>query len=716
MNANEICYQPPAKTSGVQNRDMVRQLHFILLALAFSLPVHAQKKVFKASGNNFGVWRLTHNPQARDWANRYNTQCFSANGRFVCYTHYLTGENDTATVRIFDLRKDTELIVGRGFNPRWTKQHNWLIYSTYNSSKGLAGKRVTENMLHDADTGATKVLVPDAGAVVLGETDANDRWIYGSLRDPRAVPKDRIVRISLPAGKLKFLPDVSGIHLLPNPRHPLFFSREASNTDPFAATRAFYDLDGNNRRIGVPTLQKCHMSWLGDGKYFLLGDGLIRGRKWNEPFPSSVHILAWERVGDVSACGASGRWVCGDSVIADLRSGDGWETVDPLSLLCFPATVRDGSDIYDADPKGSPDGTKIGFVTNYPLDSGPVTRITNVGLDYINVTSTAGFPEQGEIVVRREVIQYKRRTAIRFAGLTRNAFNTEGSSLRQNQIVTSFAARCLTDKQFQSLGAPHTALTKAVNNLASPLMRQRMTDMHLVVVRRPDRPHLRVTKNAIELLPGENHRETFGYHLSLNQKRVTKTPIIAGQSFTLEQSGVWRAIAIEHSGLESEPSLPIKLPIGKLNVLSETPANFAWTWNRKKEGLIETIHLHDGVIRREWYTAGVLSRRHDLNVTKKATRRTHYTNGAIATREYYKPDGQLVSREIFDESGSVTKQTRFLTGSKKTEQDIARETWHYDQGMPVRHIKHDTGREYFKREKRWGYLNQQGAFIDTPRE
>ncbi|MDB4621736.1 hypothetical protein OAG82_02645 [Rubripirellula sp.] len=314
------------------------------------------------------------------------------------------------------------------------------------------------------------------------------------------------------------------------------------------------------------------------------------------------------------------------------------------------------------------------------------------------------------------MIQYKRRTAIRFAGLTRNAFNTEGSSLRQNQIVTSFAARCLTDKQFQSLGAPHTALTKAVNNLASPLMRQRMMDMHLVVVRRPDRPHLRVTKNAIELLPGENHRETFGYHLSLNQKRVTKTPIIAVQSFTLEQSGVWRAIAIEHSGLESEPSLPIKLSIGKLNVLSETPANFAWTWNRKKEGLIETIHLHDGVIRREWYTAGVLSRRHDLNVTKKATRRTHYTNGAIATREYYKPDGQLVSREIFDESGSVTKQTRFLTGSKKTEQDIARETWHYDQGMPVRHIKHDTGREYFKREKRWGYLNQQGAFIDTPRE
>jgi hypothetical protein len=113
----------------------------IFLVLSFSLPLHAQKAVFSAPGNNFGVWRLTHDPHVRDWANRYNTQCFSTDGRFVCYTHYPTGENDTASVRVFDLHKDKELVVGAGFNPRWAKQNNWLIYTTYNQTKAKGGDR-----------------------------------------------------------------------------------------------------------------------------------------------------------------------------------------------------------------------------------------------------------------------------------------------------------------------------------------------------------------------------------------------------------------------------------------------------------------------------------------------------------------------------------------------------------------------------------------------
>ncbi len=704
------------KKCGLCNYYIDMLFHSMFLVLIFSLPLHAQKVVFSVPGRNFGVWRLTHDPHIRDWANRYNTQCFSADGRYVCYTHYPNGENSTANVRIFDLYMDKDRVVGPGFNPRWAKKNNWLVYSAYNPARARGGNPGTENMFHDADTGNTKILVPHPGAVVLGETDANDRWIYGLLRDRNADPKYRTVRISLPDGHTEILPEVSGIHLLPNPRHPLFFTRQAPNTDPFAATRAFYDLDGGNRRIGVPTLEKCHMSWLGNGEYFMLGDGLVRGRKWNEPFPSSVHILAREWMGDVSPCGASGRWACGDSVVADLRSGDGWKTVDPLSLLCFPTNVSDGSEIYDADPKGSPDGTKVGFVTNYPLDTGPVTRITKVRSDGLEVASTDGFPDQGEIVVRREVIQYERKTPTSFVGLIRKVHNTEGSNLRHNQIVTSFEARCLTDKQFRALEEPNTGLTRAVNDLASPLMRQRMTDMHLVVVRRPDRPHLRVTADAIELVPGENHRETSGYHLLLDEERVTQIPIVPGGSFTLEQSGVWRAIAVEHSGLESEPSLPIKLPAGKLTILSSAPADFAWTSVRERDDVFETVHIHDGVICLEWYANGVLTRRHDLNDTDKATRRIKYNNGRIATREYYKPDGHLVSREIFDESGTVAEHIRFLAEPKGGARDIPRETWHYDRGMPIRHMKHDTGREYFKKENRWGYLDDKGNYIDTPRE
>ena len=38
------------------------------LALTFAHPLHAQKVVFSAPGNNFGVWRLTHDPHIRDWS------------------------------------------------------------------------------------------------------------------------------------------------------------------------------------------------------------------------------------------------------------------------------------------------------------------------------------------------------------------------------------------------------------------------------------------------------------------------------------------------------------------------------------------------------------------------------------------------------------------------------------------------------------------------
>jgi hypothetical protein len=335
-----------------------------------------------------------------------------------------------------------------------------------------------------------------------------------------------------------------------------------------------------------------------------------------------------------------------------------------------------------------------------------------VGSDGLEVASTKGFPDQGEIVVRREVIRYESKTPTSFRGLIRKVHNTEDSNLRQNQIVTSFEARCLTD----TLEEPHAGLAKAVGDLTSPLMKQRMTDVHLVVVRRPDRPHLRLTGDFIELIPGENHRETFGYHLLFGEKRITQQPIVPGNLFTLEKSGVWRAVAVEHSGLESEPSLPIKLPAGKLTILNSTPSDFAWTSTRERDGVLETIHLHDGVIRLEWHKNGVLTRRHDLNAKGKATRRINYNNGVIATRQYYKPDGHLVSREILDQSGSVAEHTRFLPDSKAGTRYIPRETWYYDRGMPIRHVKHDTGREYFKKENRWGYLDNNGGFIDTPRE
>ena len=38
---------------------------------------------------NLGVWRLTHDPTVRDSGNYHNVQCWSHNGRYTCYTHWV---------------------------------------------------------------------------------------------------------------------------------------------------------------------------------------------------------------------------------------------------------------------------------------------------------------------------------------------------------------------------------------------------------------------------------------------------------------------------------------------------------------------------------------------------------------------------------------------------------------------------------------------------
>ena len=99
------------------------------------------------------------------------------------------------------------------------------------------------------------------------------------------------------------------------------------------------------------------------------------------------------------------------------------------SVICYPGS-GDHSGPYDIDAKGSPDGTKIAFITNYDLKNGPYTKITkDVTGDRIIVRSTDGFPEKGLLVsvthaigltgFHTEVLSYDRKTDTSFEGLTR---------------------------------------------------------------------------------------------------------------------------------------------------------------------------------------------------------------------------------------------------------------------------------------------------------
>ncbi|MEW6357465.1 MAG: hypothetical protein AB1696_14135 [Planctomycetota bacterium] len=699
---------------------MKRRCNFVVLVLlSVFLSAAAAKESFQTpkNGPNLGVWRITNNPMIRDHANYHNTQCWSPGGRYLCYTHWGERENgygskSGAEVHVYDFHKDEDRRLGQGMNPRWANTRNWLFFVEFDPSKGQPYEKGTEVKRYDPDTAETAHVA--YGVEVLGETDAADQWLYGARRFRGQTPELKTVRIAIQGGedKVEELPEVTGGQLMPNPRHPVFFTRHDHKDKPFEATRYWWDLDGKNRRIGVPTIQQCHMCWQGNGEHLLLGNGIIRGRRWDEPFPSNIHFLSRMTLGDVSPCGRSGRYICGNSIVADTRSGDGWFTIHHLSIICYPEDIADNSDIYDADQKGSPDGTKVCFVSNYDLKDGPMTVITKACSPkdtVLHVESTEGFPDSGSLTVWREVIKYERKTSTTFEGLVRQCHSTKMAPLGEGQTVTSFEARCLTDEQWAKLGKASSTMYNSIKDKKSPLLQQRQTDVYVVLVRKPDRPWLRLIGDVVQLIPGEEHYETFGYHILCDGQRITDRPIPPGESIGLAKPGKYHAVAVEWAGLESDPSEPLPLDkIVKLEALTDPPKDFSWTKDRwlvgsreasadeaKKaaEAVREIVHLYDGVIHREWYANGVIQKRDDLSADGKAIRRLTYTDGKLSLREYYDPEGKRLSREVFAPDGYITESIKFRD-------DLNYDHWFYDKGMPVRQIvKEQT--EYRKQGEDW---------------
>jgi hypothetical protein len=242
----------------------------------------------------------------------------------------------------------------------------------------------------------------------------------------------------------------------------------------------------------------------------------------------------------------------------------------------------------------------------------------------------------------------------------------------------------------------------------SPLLQQRQTDVHVVVVRKPDRPFLHKADGGVRLVPGEEHFETRGYHLLKDGARITKDPLPPGATLDLD-AGEYRAVAVEWSDLESEPGLPLTFPNpDKLTILAEAPAGFSWTSDRwlvgdgavaedraksAAEAIREVVHRNDGVIRREWLRAGVLTEAHDLDAAGNATRRLACEDGRLARREYFDPEGQRLSTERIDAEGYVTESIRYRPGGEETDH------WWYERGMPVRQVRGNE--EYFKDGDRW---------------
>lgn len=704
-----------------------------LLCLAAVSPAVAQIERFAPrEGDAIEVWRITNDPTIRDHANYHNTQCWSPDGRYLCFTHYAADERghrstSTAEIHLYDLHRDKDIKVDSGADPRWANKHNWLFYAHFRPEDGPRHEKGTHVMWKDVETDQTTRIA--YGVRMLKYTDCDDRWLYGMMEsaDRQRRPARMRIKSDSPVEILPGAWQVGYNSLMVNPKHPTIVSRDHNYRDFYYATegtrdvpfvaRHFFDHDvaGEDRTAPFPVMEGSHFSWAGDGSYFLLGNGQMRGRKWDEPLPSNIHFLAAIGSGDVSPCGRSGRWICGDVGVAqirvaDLRSGDGWSVIETNSFLCFP-TNQDYSGPYDIDLKGSPDGTKIAFVSTYDQKDGPVARIQEVDDDVIRVNSTDGFPEQGRLINASgfggEVLGYDRKTDTTFEGLTRGLYGTSANTrLRNGGPLTSFEAMLIPEELRKDLPPPDRGIRNIIKDMDSPLMLQRSSDLYAVVIRLPDRPHVRRSGGEVQLIPGENHWETFGYHVFQDGKKITDKPIRPGTSLELPGRGTYTASAVEWSGLESKPSLPLKIQNrATLQVLPDTPADFSWTRERylvednevseekaqrAAEAVRETIHLHDGIIHRSWYSLGEVTKSHDLNLEGKPIRRLLYEAGKLVKREYHDRTGTHISTELFGPDGYVTESIQH--GSRPRH-------WWYQRGMPLKYTRGPV--TYAKDGERW---------------
>jgi hypothetical protein len=301
-----------------------------------------------------------------------------------------------------------------------------------------------------------------------------------------------------------------------------------------------------------------------------------------------------------------------------------------------------------------------------------------------------------------EVVGYRNKTATTFEGLTRRKYGTRPAPdmVRKVRVIFPLSAFVLSE-QDKARTRPDASMVRAGIAEINPLPYQRQADCYVVVTRLPDPPHLRLKDERVELIPGESHWETRGYRILCDGRPVTESLCPPGSTFTLPRPGAYTAVAVEWSGLESRPSLPLDIQAGTGGrVLKDKPADFRWTrsvWQVDAETVSRTDamnaphatmkieHLHDGEIAREEWEGGQRICRVDLNEQGKPIRRQEFQDGKLQKQTYTTPEGYLASEEFYGPDGFKTEYVRYYTREDRRGTEYSR--WWYERGRPVKMTK-----------------------------
>lgn len=218
--------------SGRQVTDFFLSFALASVGSCFASSVSAQVDRFTPEEEAaIEVWKITDDPTVRDHANYHNQQCFSPDGRYMCFTHWAAdgkefGTKAAAEIHVYDLHLHRDIKIDNGVEPRWANRHNWLFYVRFRPENGPRHERGTHVMWHDVTTGRTVRM--GYGVRTLKYTDCDDRWLYGIQDFPDG--RKRPTRIAIEAdAPTEVLPGdwlVGYNSLMVNPARPMIVSRD----------------------------------------------------------------------------------------------------------------------------------------------------------------------------------------------------------------------------------------------------------------------------------------------------------------------------------------------------------------------------------------------------------------------------------------------------------------------------------------------------------